>query len=568
MGKQTIDEISGEYIRLHRLLHDDPDQAEARRRLSDFDAEDTQGVVRTLSVDIPFFFSNRGCCLPLVALQYMQPEVVIQFRHTVDGFDPTYQPQIAVVGEYVFLDDTEREWWTKDSHDMLIPYIQSIEDRVDIEPTKLYVSNTPTGNQLAIPQVITGTAGDRPQTDVITIRGDGQESYISLVTPIFPGESAILYDGGTSASSYSLNAAMLVPIDAGTGGRVAMVWGRTLNDQGYMLEFKFDDAQPNELIVSVYRNTSKIVQLTSTVVSTSAMTSVNADSSSFDVRSSAYLDLNTVTNIITNPAGFEVWVSVDMRHTVSGVSTMTATYTIEMYESGANGKLNNGSPISTKTKFLQVTEGYSAVSTIGVASQYGFLATSLSSSGIITDVFAIETTQQSIAPTDENLTVKKTRIYNQGPIRYMMWVTTPLRDAWGEFSTGSKGTTSLPYDPLDSAQILINGKTRTELEEAAYFSVAHPLSVLGRSLPSGVHLYSFGRDIRTFEPDASMNFGRAGDITLYQRYRKYNPDATVLADLRDSESLPKAQSLKRILVYLVGYNVLKIVDGTMALWRV
>jgi len=568
MGKQTIDEFSGEYIRLHGLLHDTPDAAIARRRLSDFDSEDQQGVVRVLYVDIPFYFSQPGCCLPLIALQYMQPEVVIQFKSSVVGLDPTHEPDISVSGEYVFLDDTEREWWTKDEHSMLIPYIRSYEDRVDIESTKLYVSNTPNGNQIALPQAITGTASDRPQEDVITVRGGGQESYITLVNDIFPGESSILYDGGLNASVFRVNASLMVPTDAATNGRIGVVWAKTETVDGYVLEFRFNTSRVNDVDVNLYRNNVLIVALTSVDAYTANMTGVNADSSSFDVRSQTFIDtygdLDVNTN--TNPQ-YETWVTVDMNHSLTGVSTMSMTYSIEVYERGANSKINNGSAVSSKSKFLTVTEGYSAINTIGVQSQFGFVANSTVGTGIVTDV-DIGTSQQFISPTDENLTVKKTRLFNQGPIRYMFWVTTPLSDSWAEFSTGSKGNTTLRYDPLEQAQILINGKPRTDLEDTRFFTVYHPSRVLGRSLPSGVHLYSFSKDIRTFQPSAALNFSRTGDVTLLQRYRKYNPSASTLADLRDSESLPRAKDFKRIQVYLVGYNVLRIVDGTMALWRV
>lgn len=568
MGKQTIDEITGEYIRLNNYLYDTPDAAVSRRRMSDFDIEDQQGSIRTLFVDIPFFFTHPGCCLPLIALQYMQPEIVIHFKSRVVGFDPTYEPEVTLSGEYVFLDDTEREWWTRDEHSMLIPYIQSYEDRVDIERTNLYISNTPNGNQIAIPQTITGTAGDRAPEEVITVRGEGQESYITLATPIFAGESSILYDGGLNASVFRVKASLLVPTDISTNGRIGVVWAKTSTANGYLLEFQFNSTRVNDIDVNVYRNNTLVLSLKSEVVYTANMTGVNADSSSFDVRSQSFIDTYGIFDIINNTTpGFETWITIDMSHDLTGVSKLSMDYTIELYELGANGKINNGTVVSSVSKFLTMTEGYSPINTIGIPSQFGFTASSTTSTAIITDV-EIATSQQLVSPTDENVTVKKTRLFNQGPIRYMIWVTTPLQNAWAEFSTGSKGNTTLRHDPLAAAQILINGKPRTDLEDARFFSVFHPGRVLGRSLPSGVHLYAFSKDIRLVQPDTALNFGRTGDVTLYQQYRKYNDTASTLSDLRESESLPRSRDLKRIQIYLVGYNVLRIVNGTMSLWRV
>jgi hypothetical protein len=301
------------------------------------------------------------------------------------------------------------------------------------------------------------------------------------------------------------------------------------------------------------------------------LTAVQGDNSSFDVRSQQFIDDNGLFNLLTATGPeYEVWVNVDISHNLEGIPTMTMTYEFEIYEIGSGGgKLDNQPALSTQEKYLQVTEGYSAVNTIDIPSSMGFTATSTLFPCRVADI-TMSTRQVEIAPVDDNLTVKKTKIYNPGPIRYMAWVTTPLNpeDQWGNFSTGETGTYTTRYDPLDSAQILINGKPRTEMEDATYFSVYHPMMVAHKSLPAGVHMYSFCNDIRSFHPDASMNFSRAGDVTLYSRYKKWNPTATSTSELLDSESLPSARDYKRIRMYLVGYNVLTIRDGAMALMQV
>lgn len=572
MGKQVIEEFTGEYIRIHHTLMDTPDHRDARYRMSDFAVTDAQGTEKLLYCSVPFYFSYPGCCLPLIALQYTQPEVVIKFKSSVTSFDPTYQPQIQITGEYVFLDDTEREWWTRQDHDMLFPYLQTVEDRVDIEATKLSRIYTTVASQFGTPESITGAAATVPESTVLTIRGEGEISYATLVDPsTYSGTSTITYTGGSNASSFTMQASLLLPKDPNNGGIASVFWAQTQSNQGYRLDFRFDQDRTNHIIVSMYRNNQKIVELTSDTVVTSALTGVDGDTSSFDVRSQQFIDDYGLFNLLTaTEPEYEVWVNVDINHNMEGISTMTMSYELEIFEIGlGGGKLDNQPALSTREKYLRVTEGYSAINTIDIPSSMGFTGTSILFPFIVADI-GMSTRQVAIAPVDDNLTLKKTKIYNPGPIRYMVWVTTPLdpEDQWGNFSTGETGTYTTRYDPLDSAQILINGKPRTEMEDVTYFSVYHPLMVSQKSLPAGVHMYSFSNDIRSFHPDASMNFSRAGDVTLYSRYKKWNPTATSISDLLDSESLPITRDYKRIRIYLVGYNVLTIRDGTMALMQV
>jgi hypothetical protein len=572
VGKQVIEEFTGEYIRIHHTLMDSSDHRDARYRMSDFNAADVQGTEKLLYCSIPFYFSYPGCCLPLITLQYTQPEVVIKFKSSVTSFDPTYQPQIQITGEYVFLDDTERDWWTRQDHDILFPYLQTVEDRVDIDETRLSRLYTTLASQFGVPDSITGAAAAVDESTVITVRGEGEISYATLVDPsTYPGTSTITYGSGSNASTFNMQASLLLPKDPNNGGVTSVFWARTQGNQGYRLDFRFDPDRTNQIIVSMYRNTQQIVELTSDTVFTSALTAVQGDTSSFDARSQQFIDDYGLFNLLTTTGPeYEVWINVDIIHNLEGISTMTMTYEFQIFEIGSGGgKLDNQPALSTREKYLQVTEGYSAVNTIDIPSSMGFTATSTLFPCRVADI-TLSARQVQIAPVDENLTPKKTKIYNPGPIRYMVWVTTPLNpeDQWGNFSTGETGTYTTRYDPLDSAQILINGKPRTEMEDATYFSVYHPMMVAQKSLPAGVHMYSFCNDIRSFHPDASMNFSRAGDVTLYSRYKKYNPTATSTSDLLDSESLPSAQDYKRIRIYLMGYNVLTIRDGTMALMQV
>jgi hypothetical protein len=581
MGKQVIEELTGEYIRIHNTIMDDQDKRDGRYRMSDFEIAEEQGTEKLLYCNIPFFFSHHGCCLPLITLQYMQPEIVIKFKSRVTSFDETYQPQISVSGEYVFLDDTEREWWARQEHDMLFPYVQMVEDRVDIERSKINRQYTPVSNQIGVIDSILGPAKDQYDSDptnVITSGTGGSLSYITLVDKTtHPGNSMILYDTGTNAGEFNIKASLLLPKDYNNGGSISVLWARREGDLGYECEF-FNPTGTNDINVNVYRNGSRIVGLSTDTVFTSTMTKVRDDTNEYDIRTSFFLDNPNVTDFNVMGPGYDVWIDVDITHNLEDISRMTCNYTLRVYESAAPGsqfpytKFALETPVSSKQKFFEISEGYSAVQTLGVNTYMGFAASSAAFDGIIADIdentpIDLSTKQVTITPVDENLTTKKTKIYNRGPVKFLAWTLTPQdpESQWGQWSTGQRGTYVTRHDPLDSAQILVNGKPRTELEDAVYFSVYHPMEVTGKSLPSGIHMYSFARDPMGTSPDASMNFSRAGDIALYQRYKRWNPTATSLAELRPSESLPSAREYTRLRIYLVGYNVLLIKDGQMAL---
>lgn len=564
MGKQVIEELTGEYIRIYNAIMDTPDIRDARYRMSDFEVSDGQGTEKMLYCNIPFYFTHTGCCLPLISLQYTQPEIVIKFKSKAMSFDPTYQPQIQVTGEYVYLDDTEREWWARQEHDMLLPYVQMVEDRVDIEQSRIEKKYSPLDIQVGVPSEILGPAKDQPMDTLIQDQGQDGFTYITLVDPsTYPGNSMILYDTGSNARRFTTQAAMLIPKDSNNGGSVSALWARRAGDIGYECEFIVESS--NQIRINVYRNGQVIVSLAENTVFTSAMTTVTGDNSSYDVRDDQFISNNPGIDVVSG-SEYDIWVDIDITHNLEDFSRMTVNYTIKIFPAVSGGRLNNQPVSSSKSKYFEVSEGYSAVDTLGTLTQMGFAATSTTFPVIITNV-DMSTRQLENTPVDENLTTRKTQIFTRGPVRYMAWVTTPLDPdvQWGVFSTGERGTYVSRFDPLDSAQILINGKPRTEMEEASYFTVYHPVNTIQKSLPTGIHFYSFSHDPRDFSPDASMNFSRAGSVVLSQRYKKWNPTATSLGELRESETFEIAKDFKRIRIYLVGYNTLLIRDGQAAL---
>jgi len=541
-GKQVVDSFSGEFIRLHNDLHDSMDERAARYRLTDFGAEDAQGTVRDFTVNLPFFFSSKGTgsSLPLIALSQMQPQITIHFAQSVRGFDPTYEPQVRVFGEYVFLDDTEREWWTSRPHRLLIPYIQTTEDSLSIEKSKIQevISTTPV--QIASDPIVSGAATGN---DIITI---GDPTYVTIVDKDnWPGLSTILWKARESSISFNLQGSLQLAIDSNNGAVSSIVWARTATTTGYELIFRINGSS---ITIEFLRDNTRAVFLTDETVTTTALTSVSADDSSYSI--GQLYDESTT----------EVWISFNFNHNLLDISTIIVDYTIDLYTIG--GKLSGEDAISSQTKFLKIIEGYSPVDTLNKDSFFGLQASSSAFDVVATDI-SLSTQQVSFSPVDENLTTKKTRLYHRGPIRYVVWVTTPQLDRFGTFSTGPLGSYTTRYDPLDSAQILINGKDRTEMLEADYYTVSHPLERLNRGLPSGVHYYGFGYDPQAF-PGGTMNFGR-GVVELVQRYKKYNPTATVLGDLRDSESLQSARDFSRVRLYSVGWNILVVSDGVASL---
>jgi hypothetical protein len=88
---------------------------------------------------------------------------------------------------------------------------------------------------------------------------------------------------------------------------------------------------------------------------------------------------------------------------------------------------------------------------------------------------------------------------------------------------------------------------------------------VGRSLPAGLHFFSFGDKIDGIDPSGTLNASRIPNFVVFQRMKRYHGTATQLSELDESEIFSGAQEFKELVVYAVQYNLLRILEGTVSL---
>ena len=131
LGGQRIDILYSSYLRLFdELFRKDAEKA-AYDRLVSFDANAPVGEVKRFYVPLIFSWNrNVGLSLPLIALQYHETKLLIQFASAEKmsklGVDVTYTPTANVFVEYILLDASERKRFAQGSHEYLITQIQHV----------------------------------------------------------------------------------------------------------------------------------------------------------------------------------------------------------------------------------------------------------------------------------------------------------------------------------------------------------------------------------------------------------------------------------------------------------
>lgn len=134
IGGQKIDEHSSTYFRLYDELYRDADERQAYKAMTNFDAEDPEGCVRTLYLPLLFWFARDPAkALPLIALPYAEVEIVVDLAREVAGLDETFAPTIGMSVEYIFLHDAERALVASAERTMLIDVLQTHREHVQID---------------------------------------------------------------------------------------------------------------------------------------------------------------------------------------------------------------------------------------------------------------------------------------------------------------------------------------------------------------------------------------------------------------------------------------------------
>ena len=128
IGGQQIDKHYGEWLYIWNELSQTAGKKDGYKIMTGAAVDSTKPA--TLFVPLEFWFNtNPGLALPLIALQYHEVKINIEFRSVGDCYigTPTSTPDFAAASlwvDYIFLDTDERRRFAQLSHEYLITQLQ------------------------------------------------------------------------------------------------------------------------------------------------------------------------------------------------------------------------------------------------------------------------------------------------------------------------------------------------------------------------------------------------------------------------------------------------------------
>ena len=135
IGGQRIDHFTNTWLRVYDELYRSVDAREAYRVMTDFADDDSVGTVKRFYVHLPFWFSrDLGAALPMIALTYHNVELklTLEALGNIPGIDSSFQPQISVWCDFVYLQNEERKWYAHSAHEYLIEQTQFASQSIDV----------------------------------------------------------------------------------------------------------------------------------------------------------------------------------------------------------------------------------------------------------------------------------------------------------------------------------------------------------------------------------------------------------------------------------------------------
>jgi hypothetical protein len=136
IGEQKIDTVTNTWLRLYDELYRPVDAREGYAQTTDFGASEPAGTVKRFLVPLPFWFSRGDptAALPVVALQYHDVAVAVDFEEAVNipGIDTSFQPEVSLWVDTVFLGIEERKWFAQTPHKYMIEQTQMHSESIDV----------------------------------------------------------------------------------------------------------------------------------------------------------------------------------------------------------------------------------------------------------------------------------------------------------------------------------------------------------------------------------------------------------------------------------------------------
>ena len=137
IGGVRVDVVTNTWLRIYDELYRKVDEREAYNHMTNF-VDEPSGAVRRFFLPLPFWFcTHPSSSLPLIALQYHDISLQITFEEAVKipGIDPTFDTEITLWADYVYLDTDERRWFAQSPHNYLIEQTQVAREPLSVGAT-------------------------------------------------------------------------------------------------------------------------------------------------------------------------------------------------------------------------------------------------------------------------------------------------------------------------------------------------------------------------------------------------------------------------------------------------
>jgi len=132
LGGQQLDKLTSTWYRIYdNLYRNSNTERAAYKAMTDFEDGALTGTTKRFFVPVLFWFCRSpGSYIPLIALQYHELRVTIDFASSIAGID-TSDPaalQATLWADYTYLDQTERKKFASQPHEYLIEQVQYTGD--------------------------------------------------------------------------------------------------------------------------------------------------------------------------------------------------------------------------------------------------------------------------------------------------------------------------------------------------------------------------------------------------------------------------------------------------------
>ncbi len=556
-GRQMIEEITGDYIRLHSFVYNTNEEDDSVYQYSDFNIQhEPSGSSKTLFLKFPFFFSrHESTALPLISIQNQKVDIIIKFKQNVVALDKYKEPKnIKFLGEYIYLSNPERRR-VVENNQMLIENVKYQADTVQLQKSQI----------LKTFEDVVVNIRNPIQYSVYGVKDQILPDIVALNTPpSFIGTQSVFFDSGISCSYIRMSGSIKLPHD----GPASIIWARRQDipgkEGGYEVEFRVVDGMYLEVYIK--RNYQVIGFLKHRNVFTSQLLTIRSENYMMDVTQQVLSD--------------EMVIEFDIEHDLEAVDTEASVfYTLHGCSQGQ--WLASSTSNVQFTRYFRFNEGQSSVDLYNMPSMIGFSTSSTTESTWVTGkipsstnpaekALSIGVKKMYIVPVANNFSGHTTRLFFTGAMRYLMWFSNSgSSDQLGRYTPGPIGTGTIRYDPMLCARIMLNSQPRTgnDFLDDVYFSAVHPSRVIKKSLPAGVHMFSASLTPRSQQPDGFINLSAISDCLLQQRYRRYNTE--VDSDLRklydNTETLSGAKEINSLHIYGIFFNILYIENGEISL---